>query len=203
MPRRLGVLLARPALQLLRTRAAPDLAKGCPTVGAAAGAAPAGVCQVVVHEGASRSTAGVARHTGAPRRSGDLHPPPPTPLPPPWHRCPQVAKKQLRLTVETCAHYLTFSSEMIPDGATQYKCAPPLRGAENMARLTQAVINGGAPSGPPQCALWTLAPAAAAAAAYGLQWSGSCFLVVVLQGLGAWAVPGSWGRGMPNPGLSC
>jgi allantoinase len=31
------------------------------------------------------------------------------------------------LTVETCPHYLTFAAEDIPDGATAYKCAPPIR----------------------------------------------------------------------------
>ncbi|MEO7647044.1 MAG: allantoinase AllB, partial [Gemmatimonadaceae bacterium] len=40
----------------------------------------------------------------------------------------------LPLTVETCPHYLTFSAEEIPDGATEYKCAPPIRsGAEREA----------------------------------------------------------------------
>ena len=33
-----------------------------------------------------------------------------------------------RLTVETCPHYLTFAAEEIPDGATAFKCAPPIRG---------------------------------------------------------------------------
>jgi allantoinase len=31
------------------------------------------------------------------------------------------------LTVETCPHYLTFAAEEIPDGATAFKCAPPIR----------------------------------------------------------------------------
>ncbi|KAG0593746.1 hypothetical protein M758_UG015600 [Ceratodon purpureus] len=30
------------------------------------------------------------------------------------------------VTVETCAHYLSFAAEDIPEGATEYKCAPPL-----------------------------------------------------------------------------
>ena len=41
----------------------------------------------------------------------------------------------VRVTVETCAHYLTFCDADVPDGATEYKCAPPLRDAANRDRL--------------------------------------------------------------------
>ena len=40
----------------------------------------------------------------------------------------------LPITVETCPHYLTFCAEEIPDGATLFKCAPPIRGARATAR---------------------------------------------------------------------
>jgi allantoinase len=33
----------------------------------------------------------------------------------------------VRITVETCPHYLTFAAEDIEDGATSFKCAPPIR----------------------------------------------------------------------------
>ena len=33
------------------------------------------------------------------------------------------------ITAETCPHYLTFAAEEIPDGATQFKCCPPIREA--------------------------------------------------------------------------
>ena len=33
----------------------------------------------------------------------------------------------VRITVETCPHYLTFAAEDIEDGATAFKCAPPIR----------------------------------------------------------------------------
>ncbi|GLI65799.1 hypothetical protein VaNZ11_009420 [Volvox africanus] len=46
------------------------------------------------------------------------------------------------LTVETCAHYLTFSSEHIPDKQTQYKCAPPIRDATNKQMLISALASG-------------------------------------------------------------
>ncbi|KAG2492833.1 hypothetical protein HYH03_008988 [Edaphochlamys debaryana] len=48
----------------------------------------------------------------------------------------------LPIQVETCAHYLTFSAEEVPQGATQYKCAPPIRGAANKDALTKAVASG-------------------------------------------------------------
>ncbi len=46
------------------------------------------------------------------------------------------------VTVETCPHYLTFVAEEIPDGATQFKCAPPIRERDNRARLWQALRDG-------------------------------------------------------------
>jgi allantoinase len=39
------------------------------------------------------------------------------------------------LSVETCHHYLTFASEEIPDAATLFKCAPPVRERENREKL--------------------------------------------------------------------
>ncbi len=33
----------------------------------------------------------------------------------------------VRITVETCPHYLTFAAEEVPDGATPFKCCPPIR----------------------------------------------------------------------------
>ncbi|MDQ3369023.1 MAG: allantoinase AllB, partial [Myxococcota bacterium] len=41
----------------------------------------------------------------------------------------------LPLTAETCPHYLHFTAETIPDGATPFKCAPPIREAENRELL--------------------------------------------------------------------
>ncbi|MFG1820449.1 allantoinase AllB [Kribbella sp. NPDC049174] len=51
---------------------------------------------------------------------------------------PLLAKARrdgVRITAETCPHYLTFSAEEIPDGATQYKCCPPIREAANRDQL--------------------------------------------------------------------
>ena len=48
----------------------------------------------------------------------------------------------LPLTAETCPHYLFFNAEEIPDGATAYKCAPPIREKENNDLLWQALKDG-------------------------------------------------------------
>jgi len=47
-----------------------------------------------------------------------------------------------RITVETCAQYLWFAAEEIPDGATEFKCAPPIRGAANREALWAALEAG-------------------------------------------------------------
>jgi allantoinase len=51
-------------------------------------------------------------------------------------------KRGLRISVETCTHYLWFAAEEIPDGATEYKCAPPIRDGENREALWNALENG-------------------------------------------------------------
>lgn len=48
----------------------------------------------------------------------------------------------LPITVETCPHYLCFSSEGIPDGATQFKCAPPIRNLDTQHLLWSALKSG-------------------------------------------------------------
>lgn len=55
----------------------------------------------------------------------------------------EAAKAEgLPFTVETCPHYLTFADDGIPDGATQFKCAPPIRSAENREELWRALGRG-------------------------------------------------------------
>jgi allantoinase len=51
-------------------------------------------------------------------------------------------ERGLPITVETCPHYLTFAAEEIPDGATEYKCAPPIREASEREGLWDALIAG-------------------------------------------------------------
>lgn len=48
----------------------------------------------------------------------------------------------LKITVETCPHYLTLVSEEIPLGATAFKCCPPIREAGNRELLWQGLEDG-------------------------------------------------------------
>lgn len=48
----------------------------------------------------------------------------------------------IKLTVETCPHYLVFTAEEIPDGATTHKCCPPIREESNREALWQGLIDG-------------------------------------------------------------
>ena len=48
----------------------------------------------------------------------------------------------VRVTVETCPHYLTFSAEEVADGATAFKCAPPIRSQANRELLWAALMDG-------------------------------------------------------------
>ena len=41
----------------------------------------------------------------------------------------------IRITAETCPHYLYFAGEEVPEGGTQFKCCPPIREADNRERL--------------------------------------------------------------------
>jgi allantoinase len=54
----------------------------------------------------------------------------------------QAKAEGLRFTAETCPHYLFFAAEEIPDGATEYKCCPPIREAENREKLWEALGDG-------------------------------------------------------------
>jgi allantoinase len=48
----------------------------------------------------------------------------------------------LPVTVETCPHYLHLAAEEIGDGATQFKCAPPIRSRQNREALWQGLRDG-------------------------------------------------------------
>ena len=55
----------------------------------------------------------------------------------------RAAKKfGLPITAETCPHYLHFAAEDIPDGATEFKCCPPIRERENRELLWHALRDG-------------------------------------------------------------
>jgi allantoinase len=54
----------------------------------------------------------------------------------------QARSEGLPLTIETCPHYLLFAAEDIPDGATEFKCCPPVRERENREELWGALDEG-------------------------------------------------------------
>ena len=48
----------------------------------------------------------------------------------------------IRLTAETCPHYLYFAAEQVPDGATEFKCCPPVRDSINREALWRGLEAG-------------------------------------------------------------
>jgi allantoinase len=77
-----------------------------------------------------------ARHSGA--RIHILHLSSAEPLP-----LIEAARAEgLRVSVETCPHYLVFDADEVPDGATEFKCCPPIRSAANRERLWEALESG-------------------------------------------------------------
>ena len=48
----------------------------------------------------------------------------------------------IQLTAETCPHYLYFAAEQVPDGATEFKCCPPIRDAANREALWRGLEAG-------------------------------------------------------------
>jgi allantoinase len=58
---------------------------------------------------------------------------------------PEIARARaegLPLSAETCPHYLFFEAEEIPDGATEFKCAPPIRDRANREGLWAGLESG-------------------------------------------------------------
>jgi allantoinase len=54
----------------------------------------------------------------------------------------EAKREGLPLTAETCPHYLTFCAEEIADGATEFKCAPPIRDRSQRESLWRALQDG-------------------------------------------------------------
>ncbi|MQM25401.1 allantoinase AllB [Glycomyces sp. NEAU-7082] len=48
----------------------------------------------------------------------------------------------IAITAETCPHYLALAAERIPDGATAFKCCPPIRGDANRDALWAGLADG-------------------------------------------------------------
>ncbi len=61
------------------------------------------------------------------------------------HALPLLAAARrdgVRASAETCPHYLALAAEEVPDGATEYKCCPPIRDAANREALWEALGAG-------------------------------------------------------------
>lgn len=54
----------------------------------------------------------------------------------------RAKEEGLPVTVETCPHYLVLTAEEVGRGATQYKCAPPIREAANRDLLWDGLRDG-------------------------------------------------------------
>jgi allantoinase len=57
---------------------------------------------------------------------------------------PQLAAARadgMRVTVETCPHYLALTAEEVPNGDTRFKCCPPVRDAANRDALWQGLLD--------------------------------------------------------------
>jgi len=48
----------------------------------------------------------------------------------------------VKITAETCPHYLHLAAETVPPGATEFKCCPPIRESENREQLWQGLADG-------------------------------------------------------------
>lgn len=48
----------------------------------------------------------------------------------------------VRVTAETCPHYLTFDAFTVPDGGTEFASCPPIRGPGNREALWEALFDG-------------------------------------------------------------
>ncbi|MDI5967550.1 allantoinase AllB [Streptantibioticus silvisoli] len=46
------------------------------------------------------------------------------------------------VSAESCPHYLTLTAEQVPDGATEFKCCPPIREAGNQDALWTGLAEG-------------------------------------------------------------
>ncbi|MFE7763399.1 allantoinase AllB [Streptomyces sp. NPDC057438] len=54
----------------------------------------------------------------------------------------EAKRDGVRITVETCPHYLTLTAEEVPDGASEFKCCPPIRESANQDLLWRALADG-------------------------------------------------------------
>jgi len=58
------------------------------------------------------------------------------------HMVSSARARGVRVSAETCPHYLWFDADEVPDGATEYKCAPPIRRRDDRDGLWSALSSG-------------------------------------------------------------
>ena len=51
-------------------------------------------------------------------------------------------ERGVAISAETCPHYLALDGDAVPDGATEFKCAPPIRGHADREGLWDALQAG-------------------------------------------------------------
>jgi allantoinase len=98
----------------------------------------------------------------------------------------------IRLTAETCPHYLYFAAEQVPDGATEFKSCPPIRDAVNREALWR-----GLEAGVIDCVVSDHSPCppelkASASGDFGAAWGGIASLQLGLSAV--WTVARRRGR---------
>ena len=57
-------------------------------------------------------------------------------------RLREAQEAGVKITAETCPHYLHFTAETVPDGATEFKCCPPIREGTNREELWDGLRDG-------------------------------------------------------------
>jgi allantoinase len=102
----------------------------------------------------------------------------------------------IRLTVETCPHYLFFAAEQVPEGATEFKSCPPVRDSINRealwrgleAGVIDCVVSDHSPCLPELKSFWT--------GDFGQAWGGISSLQLGLSAV--WTVARRRGRALDD-----
>jgi len=87
----------------------------------------------------------------------------------------------VRITAETCPHYLTLAAEEIPDGATAFKCSPPIREGSNRDSLWSGLQQGVIGSIVSDHSPCTVAMKAVSSGNFGAAWGGISSLQLSLS----------------------
>ncbi|MDQ6688759.1 MAG: allantoinase AllB [Actinomycetota bacterium] len=91
------------------------------------------------------------------------------------------------LTIETCPHYLVFCAEEVADGATEFKCCPPIREAGNREALWSGLGAGDidlvVSDHSPSTTELKWAPGGASGGDFGLAWGGIASIQVSLPAM--------------------